>query len=120
MALTDADLQFHAAVDAAVTRCKAKPMPFLVPDPDDPQLVLSMWSVTETGDFQADEIMGLAYAEDLIQRAKELSRQYENPVVGRVVIEAVLHEIVRKGKVGPIEQGFLARFVMAVIAASFN
>src|ERR1700723_1015399 len=101
------DIAINKAADAARKECECRPLPFVVPDPEDPNRCLSLWTVTETGDDLADQIMGLGYAEDLLQRAKQLSRQFENPAAGRIVIEAVVHEIVRSGKIGPIEQGFL-------------
>ena len=91
-----------------------------MPDPDNPHLTLSLWAVTESGDYCLDWVTGIAYAEDLIQRSKQLSKQLGATAVGSVVIAGVLQDIVRKGKVGPIEQGFFGRIARAVSAASFN
>jgi hypothetical protein len=110
------DDQLHAAVEIAVARCNSTThLPFVELDPDNAEFPRSAWTVTETGDFAADVVTGLAYADLLIRRAKMCSSP-----LGRLMIEAVLQDLVRKGKVGPIEQGFLGRVVMAAIVASQN
>jgi hypothetical protein len=120
MALTDSDQQFEAAVNAAVIRCQAKPLPFVVPDPEDPNRCLSLWTVTETGDDLADRIMGLTFAEELMQRAKEFSKQAGVPSIAQVVLQDILAEMISKGRVGPVEQGFIWRIARAAMAGSFH
>jgi hypothetical protein len=118
--VTTWEQQIDAAAAVSVTRCQSNPLPFIVPDPDNPHLVLSMWTVTESGDYCSDFVTGITFAEDLLQRSKQLSKQFGTAAVGRLLIAAVLQEIVRKGKVGPIERSFLERIAMAASAASFN
>jgi hypothetical protein len=108
------DAAIEAACEAAVARCESK-LPFVELDPDNPDCPLSAWTVTESGDCDADMATGVVYAEALIQRSKQLGS-----LTGRMALEAVLQEIVRKGKVGPIEMGFLGRVAMAAIVASQN
>ncbi|MDH6259035.1 hypothetical protein [Bradyrhizobium sp. BR13661] len=107
------DIQDHVA--AAIARCESKPLPFVELDPDNRDIPRSAWSVTETGDYEADVTRGLVYAEALIQHSKRFGS-----FLGRGALEAVLQEVVLRGKVGPIEQGFLGRIAMAAIVASQN
>ncbi|WP_213030848.1 hypothetical protein, partial [Acinetobacter baumannii] len=67
-------------------------------------------AVTETGDNEADVTRGLGYEEAPIQHSKRFGS-----FLGRGALEAVLQEVVLRGKVGPIEQGFLGRIAMAAI-----
>ena len=107
--------QLGAAAEAASQRCDGKPLQFVEVDPGNPDCLLSVWKVLETGDSITDIGTGLVYAEGLIQRAKQFDAE-----MGRFMLESVLHEIVRKGRVGPIEQGFIGRLAMAAITASLN
>ena len=68
--------QIDEAAEVIVARCQAKPLPFIVPDPDNPLGALSVWTVTETGDDCFDYVAGVTYAEDLLQRMKALSTQF--------------------------------------------
>jgi hypothetical protein len=120
MALTGPDQRFEAAVNAAVRCCQARPLPFVVPDPDDRNRCLSLWTVTETGSDLADRIMGLTFAEDLLQRAKELSKRTGVPSIAQAVLQDVLSEMIRKSHVGPIEEGFIWRIAKAAMAGSLN
>jgi hypothetical protein len=105
----------EAASNAAVDRCNGQVLPFVELDPDNPDMPGSAWTVSETGDRDADIATGLVYAEALIQRSKG-----QGTLLGRLALEAVLQEIVRKNRLGPIEQGFLGRIAMAAIVASQN
>jgi hypothetical protein len=114
------DIATNKAVDVAVKECERRPLPFVVPDPEDPNRCLSLWTVTETGDDVADRILGIAYAEDLVQRSKIFARQTGVPSIAQVVLQDVLGEMIRKGKVGPIEEGFIWRIAKAPMVGTFN
>jgi hypothetical protein len=94
--------------------CKSPGLPFVATDCETGE-VISPWSVTATGNFVTDLGTGLVYAEALIQRSKQFPFGCRHQCV-----EAVLAEIVRKGVLGAIEQGFIGRFSMAAAAASLN
>jgi hypothetical protein len=108
------DAAIEIACEIAGARC-ASILPFVELDPDNPDCPRSAWSVHETGDVEADIAAGVVYAEALLQRLKPLGS-----TVGRGALECVLQEMVRKGKVGPIEVGFLGRIAMAAVVASHN
>jgi hypothetical protein len=114
------DQEHEDAVASAVNRCTATPLAFILPDPENPNLVLSMWTVKESGNFWADQVLGLTYAEDLIRRSQEYAKHTGVQVAGRLVLEGVMGEIVRKGTVGPIELGFLSRIAMAAMVGALN
>jgi hypothetical protein len=108
------DATIEAACEVAEAECASR-LPFVEIDPENPDCPLSVWTVTESGNHDADMATGVVYADVLARRCKQLGS-----LMGRVVLEGVLQEIVRKGKVGPIEQGFLGRVAMAAIVASQN
>jgi hypothetical protein len=110
----NSDTVIDAACEAATARCQTT-LPFVDLDPDNPDCPRSTWTVKETGSYYADLATGVVYAEALIDRSKQLGS-----LMGRMALEAVLQEIVRKGYYGPIEQGFLGRFAMSAIVATHN
>jgi hypothetical protein len=107
--------QLGAAAEAASKRCDGKPLELVEIDPGNPDCLLSVWKVFETGDSIADIGTGLVYGEALIQKAKQFDTE-----MGRFMLEAVVHEIIRQGRVGPIERGFVGRIMMAAITALRN
>ncbi len=104
------DSAIDAACEAAEAQCAVR-LPFVEIDPENPDIPLSVWSVTESGDFFADSSRGIVYADALIRRSKQF-----DPLIGRGAIEAVLTEIIEKGHAGPIERGFVFRIAVVAMA----
>jgi len=108
------DAAIDAATEAAEAQCESR-LPFVEIDPENPDMPLSVWSVTESGDHDADGARGIVYADVLIRRSKLLGS-----LMGRSALMAVLTEIVEKGNAGPIERGFLFRIIAVAMAGTQN
>jgi hypothetical protein len=92
------------------------PLPFVRVDPNNPQVITSLWDVTASGDEFEDAARGCMFAELLIWRAKNW-RGAGDPFQ---VISDVMMAIAKKGDPGAIERGFFSRIAMLALAASLN
>jgi hypothetical protein len=99
-----------------VSQCASGPLPFVHPNPDNPQAIESLWSVTATGDDFEDAQRGLTYADLLIHRAKNW-RGAGDPFQA---IAEICMATVKKGNPGAIENGFFSRLAILALAASLN
>jgi hypothetical protein len=108
------DAAIDAATEAAEAQCESR-LPFVELDPENPDMPLAVWSVTESGDHDADSATGIVYADALLRRSKQ-----HDPLIGREALMAVLTAIVDKGRAGPIERGFLYRIAVVAMAGSQN
>jgi hypothetical protein len=109
------DKEIEAGSAAAYQRCVSGPWPFVAIDPQDATKVLSAWMVKDSGVFANDVTSGIAYAELLLQTAKQ--NLYG---CGPAIIEAVLTDMIKQGHFGIIEHGFIWRLARAAASGSLN
>ena len=67
------DARSQAIWREVVTEYLKGPLPFVQCDPDDPELIVSMWT-SPTGNDEEDRVRGLFYGELLFHRARRLVR----------------------------------------------
>jgi hypothetical protein len=103
-----------------VSQYASGPLPFLRVDLNNPQIIESLWNVTESGDAFDDNMRGAMYCDLLVHRMKNWRHQSKSKIDPFPAISDVMMAIARKGNPGPIENGFFSRAAMLMLAASLN
>lgn len=102
--------------DELLARCTNGPLPFVKFDPNNLEVIISAWDVTESGDQEKDLTLGLFYAELLVRLSKTARGNFDPfQLIGEVLVA-----IANKGNPGPVEHGFLSRIAMFAHAGSLN
>jgi hypothetical protein len=96
------------------------PMPFVVLDMGDPDLIASYWNVEPSGDEFDDLARGVVFAELLVHRAKTWRNRDGLLFDPFRIISEVMLAIAKKGDPGAIERGFLSRIAMLALAGSLS
>lgn len=79
---------------------------------DDGSTVLSFWSIEETGDNEIDKQRGINFGEMALKISRDPQMQ--------VFVAMVLGEMVERGRMGPIEAGFIIKISRSALAGALN
>jgi hypothetical protein len=92
------------------------PLPFVRVDPNDPQVIESLWHVSASGNEAEDAMRGVMYAQLLLHRAKNW-RGGGDPAQA---IAEICMAIAKKGNPSAVEFGFFCRASQLALAAALN